>query len=93
MLAVADVPDVAAWRRRWFRAVDDYLTAAEKLEVRRTPQHLAFHQNHMLMNRLGYLPREEALLGLHARDWISAPVDATPHPAGGSLAGNERNAS
>ena len=36
-------------------------------------QNLTFHQNHMLMNRLGYLPREEALLGMHARDWIARP--------------------
>jgi len=88
MHAAAEVPDVAAWRRRWFRAVDDYFTAAEQLEVPRTPQHLAFHQNHMLMNRLGYLPREEALLGLHARDWISAPVSTTPPTEGGPPSGH-----
>ncbi|PPG71280.1 hypothetical protein C5C31_02670 [Rathayibacter rathayi] len=70
-------PGVEAWRRRWFRAVDDYLTAAGRLGVPRTPQHLVFHQNHLLMNRLGYLPREEALLGLHARDWVALSGDPT----------------
>lgn len=77
-------PGVAAWRRRWFRAIDDYLAEAGRLEVPRTPQHLVFHQNHLLMNRLGYLPPEEALLGLHARDWIASsgdPTTAAPRPS------------
>ena len=78
MRSTAADPGVEAWRRRWFRAVDDYLAAAGHLGVPRSPQHLAFHQNHMLMNRLGYLPREEALLGLHARDWIASDLRTPP---------------
>jgi thiopeptide-type bacteriocin biosynthesis protein len=82
MRTVAEDPDVDAWRRRWFRAVDHYLADAGRLGVDRTPQHLTFHHNHMLMNRLGYLPREEALLGLYARDWVSgtAPAPAAARP-------------
>ncbi|PWJ65292.1 hypothetical protein B0H03_103139 [Rathayibacter iranicus NCPPB 2253 = VKM Ac-1602] len=59
-------------RRRWFRAIDDYLAEAGRHEVPRTPQHL------------GYLPPEEALLGLHARDWIASsadPTTAAPRPS------------
>lgn len=59
-------PQVASWRRRWIRALDAYLHDAHHYHVERTAQHLLFHQNHMLMNRLGYLPREEALLGMYA---------------------------
>ena len=33
----------------------------------------------MLMNRLGYLPREEALLGLHANAWITEVIHGQRH--------------
>jgi thiopeptide-type bacteriocin biosynthesis protein len=79
----AALPGVQAWRRRWFRAIDDHLAAAGRMEVPRSPQHLVFHQNHMLMNRLGYLPREEALLGIHARDWTAlSSTDSRPSTKG-----------
>ncbi|GAA4194086.1 hypothetical protein GCM10022219_16800 [Microbacterium oryzae] len=92
MRAVAAKPDVNAWRRRWFRAMDDYLATAGSLAVPRTPQHLAFHQNHMLMNRLGYLPREEALLGMHARDWM-APCPTEREKTGPDGPPDERTSS
>ncbi|PPG23044.1 hypothetical protein C5C66_02000 [Rathayibacter toxicus] len=66
-------PVVEAWRRRWGRAMEDYLAAAGRVAVSSTAQNLVFHQNHMLMNRLGYAPFEEALLGMYARDW-GAPL-------------------
>lgn len=64
MSAVAEDPVVAACRDEWADAVSVYLDAATA--VPRTPGHLIFHQNHMMSNRLGILPREEALLGLIA---------------------------
>lgn len=67
---VAADPNVVAWRQRWFKAMDAYLNDAHDYEVGKTAQHLVFHQNHMIMNRLGYLPREEALLGMHTADWM-----------------------
>lgn len=78
MRRVAIDPDVDAWRRRWVTAVDDYLGAVAPLGANRTPQHLTFHHSHMLMNRLGFLPKEEALLGLHARAWITEVVQGEP---------------
>lgn len=78
MRDTADNPEVEVWRRRWVGAVEEYLTSVEVLNLNRTPQHLAFHHNHMLMNRLGYMPREEALLGLHARAWISEVIYGEP---------------
>lgn len=66
---VSALPGVQSWRRRWQVALDTYLVRAELAEVGRTPQHLVFHQGHMMLNRLGFLPREEAILGVHARIW------------------------
>lgn len=66
---VAHSPGVRSWRRRWGQAVDSYLHRAAVADVERTPAHLAFHQGHMMLNRLGFLPREEAVLGVHARHW------------------------
>lgn len=69
---VTVLPGVQSWRRRWSVALDTYLARAELSGVDRTPQHLAFHQGHMMLNRLGFLPREEAVLGVHARAWSSS---------------------
>lgn len=71
---VAAEPNVLAWRQRWFKAIDAYLNDVHDYDVGRTAQHLVFHQNHMIMNRLGYLPREEALLGMYAADWMETPA-------------------
>ncbi|GGP95402.1 thiopeptide-type bacteriocin biosynthesis protein [Streptosporangium pseudovulgare] len=57
---------VDPWLRRWGEVIDDSLVRAQRMHVGLTPQHLVFHQSHMMMNRLGFLPREEALLGIIA---------------------------
>jgi hypothetical protein len=64
------------WRRRWFRALDSYLYRADKVRVSRSAQHLTVYQAHMTLNRLGFVAREEAALGLYARTW--KPVSAGP---------------
>jgi hypothetical protein len=75
MVATAAEATVQHWRRRWFRAMDFYLSGAEKAGVGRGARHLTMYQAHMTLNRLGFLPREEAALGLYARSW-------TPQSAG-----------
>ncbi|NJC24059.1 hypothetical protein BJ994_003135 [Arthrobacter pigmenti] len=69
MSATAAESAVHNWRRRWFRALDTYLYRADKARVSRSAQHLTVHQAHMTLNRLGFTPREEAVLGLYARTW------------------------
>lgn len=70
LLRVRELPAVEAWRRRWRLSMDSYLDKAGKSSsINRSPQHLVFHQSHMMLNRLGFLPREEAVLGIHARHW------------------------
>jgi len=69
MERVSALPGVDAWRRRWRTAVDAYLHRAQAVGVERSPQHLTFHHGHMMLNRLGFLPREEAVLGVYARVW------------------------
>lgn len=69
MAATAAESAVHNWRRRWFRTVDTYLYRADKARVSRSAQHLTVHQAHMTLNRLGFSPREEAVLGLYARTW------------------------
>ena len=67
------------WRRRWFRALDTYLYRADKVRVSRSAQHLTVYQAHMALNRLGFVAREEAALGLYARNWtpLAAPARAS----------------
>ncbi len=48
---------------RWADAVAGYQVRASAAGVTRSPAHLLFHHNHMMLNRLGVLPREEAVLG------------------------------
>ncbi|MCC3268714.1 hypothetical protein MUG94_16495 [Arthrobacter gengyunqii] len=69
MAATAAENAVANWRRRWFRGVDNYLYRADKARLSRSAQHLTVYQAHMLLNRLGLSLREEAALGLYARNW------------------------
>lgn len=69
MAATAAESAVHNWRRRWFRTLDTYLYRADKARVSRSAQHLTVHQAHMTLNRLGFTPREEAVLGLYARTW------------------------
>ncbi|MUK02460.1 hypothetical protein GM708_11330 [Vibrio cholerae] len=77
MAATASESAVHNWRRRWFRALDTYLYRADKVRVSRSAQHLTVYQAHMTLNRLGFVPREEAALGLYARSW-KFPVDPLP---------------
>ncbi len=58
----------------WSAAVTAYLEQAADTSVPRTPGHLIFHQNHMMANRLGILPREEALLGIIAANYEGGPT-------------------
>ncbi|MCU1631398.1 MAG: hypothetical protein JWM61_50 [Micrococcaceae bacterium] len=69
MAATASESAVHNWRRRWFRALDTYLYRADKVRVSRSAQHLTVYQAHMTLNRLGFVAREEAALGLYARSW------------------------
>lgn len=73
MAATAAESAVHNWRRRWFRTLDTFLYRADKARVSRSAQHLTVHQAHMTLNRLGFSPREEAVLGLYARSWTSDP--------------------
>ena len=64
---LAAMPSVTGWRRNWRAAVHRYVVRAMTEGIDLTPMHLIFHQGHMMTNRLGFLPREEALLGQYAR--------------------------
>lgn len=69
MAATAAESAVHNWRRRWYRSLDTYLSRADKVRVSRSAQHLTVYQAHMTLNRLGFVAREEAALGLYARSW------------------------
>ncbi|GAA1112434.1 lantibiotic dehydratase C-terminal domain-containing protein [Arthrobacter flavus] len=69
MAATAAESAAHNWRRRWSRAIDNYLYRADKARVSRSAQHLTVYQAHMTLNRLGFSTREEAVLGLYARSW------------------------
>ncbi|MHA7154294.1 lantibiotic dehydratase C-terminal domain-containing protein [Arthrobacter sp. TMN-50] len=69
MAATAAESAAQNWRRRWSRAIDNYLYRADKARVSRSAQHLTVYQAHMTLNRLGFTAREEAVLGLYARSW------------------------
>lgn len=69
MAAIASEPSVDTWRKRWVRAIDTYLYRADRARISRSAQFLAVYQSRQLLNRLGMSPKEEAVLGLHARGW------------------------
>ncbi|WP_026552658.1 lantibiotic dehydratase C-terminal domain-containing protein [Arthrobacter sp. H20] len=69
MAATAAESAAQSWRRRWSRAIDNYLYRADKARVSRSAQHLTVYQAHMTLNRIGFTAREEAVLGLYARSW------------------------
>ncbi|GAB3270401.1 lantibiotic dehydratase C-terminal domain-containing protein [Arthrobacter pigmenti] len=69
MAATASDAAVQTWRRRWSGSIDNYLYRADKARASRSAQHLTLHQAQMMLNRLGFTPREEAALGLYARTW------------------------
>ncbi|WP_052757852.1 thiopeptide-type bacteriocin biosynthesis protein [Streptomyces yangpuensis] len=60
------VPDVQVRLRGWTEVLSAYLARAEADRIPYSAGHLVFHQAHMMCNRLGMLPREEALLGILA---------------------------
>ncbi|MFI1470971.1 thiopeptide-type bacteriocin biosynthesis protein [Streptomyces wuyuanensis] len=57
-------PTVQALIQNWTRVLAAYLGSASARQVPYSSGHLVFHQAHMMCNRLGILPREEALLGV-----------------------------
>ncbi|WP_405491246.1 lantibiotic dehydratase C-terminal domain-containing protein [Streptomyces sp. NBC_00096] len=61
-------PEVRVRLRGWTEVLSAYLRRAEAGHVRYSAGHLVFHQAHMMCNRLGVLPREEALLGILAAE-------------------------
>ncbi|GAB1641469.1 hypothetical protein KRMM14A1259_18920 [Krasilnikovia sp. MM14-A1259] len=63
---LAEDPGTTSLLQRWSVNVSAYLDEVRKKAVPKTPGHLIFHQNHMMANRLGILPREEAVLGIVA---------------------------
>ncbi|MHA7285489.1 lantibiotic dehydratase C-terminal domain-containing protein [Arthrobacter sp. MDT3-44] len=81
MAATAAESTVHNWRRRWVRSLDTYLYRADKVRVSRSAQHLTVYQAHMTLNRLGFVAREEAALGLYARTWQPLTELAGPRTA------------
>ncbi|MCQ1999936.1 lantibiotic dehydratase C-terminal domain-containing protein [Arthrobacter zhaoxinii] len=69
MAALASEPAVDIWRKRWARAIDDYLYRADKQRISRSAQQLATGASQLALNRLGFPFREQAVLGLYARAW------------------------
>lgn len=51
-----------------------HLREASAAGIPRTTGHLLFHRVHMMTNRLGLLPREEALLGVVAAGAFGDPL-------------------
>ncbi|MEU8581325.1 lantibiotic dehydratase C-terminal domain-containing protein [Streptomyces abikoensis] len=63
---LASDPDVRWWTESWTAVLTTYLSRTRRHHVPRTTGHLIFHQAHMMLNRMGILPREEAMLGTMA---------------------------
>ncbi|WP_168714261.1 thiopeptide-type bacteriocin biosynthesis protein [Streptomyces sp. A1136] len=61
-------PEVRARVQVWTEVLSAYLKRAKARQVAYSAGHLVFHQAHMMCNRLGVLPREEALLGILASE-------------------------
>ncbi|MFJ4338494.1 lantibiotic dehydratase C-terminal domain-containing protein [Streptomyces sp. NPDC088915] len=74
MAELARHTEVAERLAGWTALLASHLREAVESGVPRTPGHLLFHQVHMMTNRLGVLPREEAMLGVLA----SRPVALDP---------------
>ena len=69
MAALDSEPAADIGRKRWARAIDDYLYRADKQRISRSAQQLAMGACLMLLNRLGFASKEQATLGLYARAW------------------------
>ncbi|MBT2445590.1 thiopeptide-type bacteriocin biosynthesis protein [Streptomyces sp. ISL-43] len=65
---------VTAQLASWTATLTAHLREAAAAGIPRTTGHLLFHQVHMMTNRLGVLPREEALLGVIAAQGLSDPL-------------------
>ncbi|MCX5588620.1 thiopeptide-type bacteriocin biosynthesis protein [Streptomyces erythrochromogenes] len=65
---LAHDPEVRVRLRAWTEVLSAYLGRAAAGQVPYSAGHLVFHQAHMMCNRLGVLPREEALLGILAAE-------------------------
>ncbi len=61
-------PTVPTHAQGWTQVLAAYVGRAADEQVPYSAGHLVFHQEHMMCNRLGVLPREEALLGVMAAD-------------------------
>ncbi|WP_325790718.1 lantibiotic dehydratase C-terminal domain-containing protein [Arthrobacter koreensis] len=75
-------PSVDVWRKRWARAVDMYLFRADKKRISRSAQQMVLAESMLLCNRMGFSPREEAVLGFYAQAWSSgreSPDEDHPH--------------
>ncbi|MFE7295121.1 lantibiotic dehydratase C-terminal domain-containing protein [Streptomyces sp. NPDC057579] len=64
--ALESDPAVRQWVDTWTAVLARHLSQTCRQQVPRTTGHLVFHQAHMMLNRLGILPREEAMLGIIA---------------------------
>nr|WP_237686504.1 lantibiotic dehydratase C-terminal domain-containing protein [Arthrobacter jiangjiafuii] len=69
MAALATEPAVDLWRKRWVRAIDEYLYRADKQRISRSAQQLAMGASQLTLNRLGFPLREQGVFGLYARAW------------------------
>ena len=69
MAALDSEPAVDIGRKRWARAIDDYLYRADKQRISRSAQQLATGASMMALNGLGFAFREQAVLGLYASAW------------------------
>ncbi|MCQ1952078.1 lantibiotic dehydratase C-terminal domain-containing protein [Arthrobacter sp. zg-Y238] len=69
MAALASESAVDIWRKRWARAIDEYLYRADKQRISRSAQQLAMGASGLALNRLGFPPREQGALGIYARAW------------------------
>jgi hypothetical protein len=70
----------AEWREplaRWTSSVADYLYRGTRAALPVTSPHLALHQLHMTLNRLGILPAEEVLLGQVAAEREQGSADGS----------------
>ncbi|MDJ1132799.1 lantibiotic dehydratase C-terminal domain-containing protein [Streptomyces iconiensis] len=79
-------PVVRARTRGWTETLTLCLTRAHEQQNPYSAGHLVFHHAHMMCNRLGILPREEALLGA-----MAARTEATtrkPSPGAVQQGGN-----
>lgn len=78
-------PTVNYWRHRWSRGLEHLLARSRDLDLPTSPTRLTLIHSHLILNRLGFLPHEEARLGEVARSLDPATTLALdlPVPMGG----------